>query len=53
MDEIDEIIDLGQGALLIGGLETPALEGLAAKLEELEQAGIDDEVELDTTPDRR
>ncbi len=52
MDE-DEIIDLGEGAMLIGGLESFNLDGLAARLNELEQTGEDGEIELDTTPDAR
>lgn len=44
----DDIVDLGQGALLIGGLDQVDLSNLDAIIAQAEQANVE-EVGIDTT----
>ncbi|HLZ55778.1 MAG TPA: hypothetical protein VKR06_02425 [Ktedonosporobacter sp.] len=48
MDE-EDTIDLGQGSIEVGGLEMVDLSSLAHFLEDLEQTGTNDTIELDLT----
>lgn len=45
---MDEILDLGQGALLIGDLDPVDLSNLDARIAQAEQDGVET-VEIDTT----
>ena len=44
----DDMVDLGQGGLLIGGLESVDLSTLEAIIAQAEQDGVQ-EIEIDTT----
>lgn len=44
----DEIVDLGQGVLFIGGLEPVDLSTLDAIIAQAEQSNVE-EIEIDTT----
>lgn len=49
MDVNDDIVDLGQGALLIGELDLVNLSALETFIENEQNAGNIGEIEIDTT----